>query len=93
MRVTEVPALFADDPRVGTAEVDARVNIAVGAGWAPQDMAALLAVEYVLSPDGTVVCTKRAAALEMEPVTAHPDDIGLTPVAGPLQLERYFAGW
>jgi len=50
-------------------------------------------VEYVLSPDGTVVRTRRAAALGMEPATAHPEDIGLTPVAGPLQLERYFAGW
>ena len=47
----------------------------------------------MLSPDGTVVRTRRAAALEMEPVTAHPEDIGLTPVSGPLQLERYFAGW
>ena len=93
VRVAEVPALFADDPRVGTDEVDARVSIAVGAGWAPQYMAALLAVEYVLCPDGTVVRTKRAAALEMEPATAHPEDFGLTPVAGPLQLERYFAGW
>ena len=93
VRVAKVPALFTHDPRVGTAEVDARVSIAVGAGWAPQDMAALLAVEYVLSPDGTVVRTKRAAALEMEPVTANPEDIGLTPVDGPLQLERYFAGW
>ena len=39
------------------------------------------------------VRTKRAAALELEPATAHPEDIGLTPVSGPLQLERYFAGW
>ena len=93
VRVAEVPALFANDPRVGTDEVEARVNIAVGAGWAPQNMDALLAVEYVLSPDGTVVRTRRAAALGMEPATAHPEDIGLTPVAGPLQLERYFAGW
>ena len=72
---------------------DGRVEVAVGAGWAPQNMDALLAVEYVLSPDGTVVRTRRAAALGMEPATAHPEDIGLTPVAGPLQLERYFAGW
>ncbi|WJY98157.1 glycosyltransferase family 2 protein [Corynebacterium fournieri] len=93
VRVAQVPALFAHDPRVGTDEVDARVNIAVGAGWAPQDLDALLAVEYVLCPDGTVVRTARAAALGLEPATAHPADIGMTPVTGPLQLERYFAGW
>mgnify|MGYP002712135713 FL=1 len=93
VRVAEVPALFAHDPRVGTSEVEARVNIAVGAGWAPQDLGALLAAEYVLCPDGTVVRTARAAALGLEPVTAHPDEIGMTPVQGPLQLERYFAGW
>ena len=93
VRVAEVPSLFAADPRVGTEEKPARVNIAVGAGWAPQNLDALLAVEYVLSPDGTVVRTQRAAALGLEPVTAHPEDIGMTPVQGPLQLERYFAGW
>ena len=93
VRVTDVPELFAADPRVGTEEKPARVNIAVGAGWAPQNLDALLAVEYVLCPDGTVVRTARAAALGMEPATANPEDIGLTPVQGPLQLERYFAGW
>lgn len=93
VRVTDVPELFAADPRVGTEEEPARVNIAVGAGWAPQDLDALLAVEYVLCPDGTVVRTARAAALGMEPATANPEDIGMMPVQGPLQLERYFAGW
>ena len=42
---------------------------------------------------GTVVRTARAAARGMEPATANPEDIGMTPVQGPLQLERYFAGW
>ncbi|QYH19337.1 glycosyltransferase [Corynebacterium aquatimens] len=93
VRVAEVPELFAADPRVGTDPVDARVHVAVGAGWAPQDMDALRAAEHVLCPDGTMLRTRRAAALGLEPVTARPEDIGLTPVAGPLQLERYFAGW
>ena len=93
VRVSEVPSLFDDDPRVGTTDVDARVNVAVGAGWAPQDMSLLLAAESVLCPDGTTLRTARAAALGLEPVSAHPKAIGLTPVEGPLQLERYFAGW
>lgn len=93
VRVTEVPLLFDDDPRVTTTETDARVQVAVGAAWAPENMDALLAVEHVLCPDGTMVRTARAAALGLEPESAHPEDIGLTPVSGPLQLERYFAGW
>lgn len=93
VRVGEVPQLFRADPRVGTADVAARVNVAVGAGWAPQDVDTLLAQEYVLCPDGTMVRTARAGALGLEPAAANPEDIGLTPVQGPLQLERYFAGW
>ena len=93
VRVSQVPPLFDDDPRVGTTDVDARVNVAVGAGWAPQDMSLLLAAESVLCPDGTTLRTARAATLRLEPVSARPEAIGLTPVEGPLQLERYFAGW
>ena len=93
VQVAQVPDLFTADPRVGSAEVPARVSVAIGAGWAPQDLDALLACEYVLCPDGTMVRTARAAALGLEPVTASPESVGLTPVSGPLQLERYFAGW
>lgn len=93
VQVDQVPELFAADPRVGEDPVEARVHVAIGAAWAPQDAHALLAVEHVLTADGTVVRTARAAALELEPVAATPESIGLTPVAGPLQLERYFAGW
>ncbi|OEX92092.1 hypothetical protein A0K93_11435 [Corynebacterium sp. BCW_4722] len=98
VQVAEVPPLFEADPRVGAsaAEPDgpaARVRVAVGAAWAPLDVDKLLSFEYVLCPDGTMVRTARAAALGLEPESAHPEDIGLTPVNGPLQLERYFAGW
>ncbi|MCP1386915.1 glycosyltransferase [Corynebacterium sp. TA-R-1] len=93
VQVAEVPELFSADPRVGTEPVDARVHVAIGAAWAPQDMSVLLAAEHVLCPDGTMLRTRRAAALALEPAAARPEDIGLTPVTGPLQLERYFAGW
>lgn len=93
VQTPEVPQLFDADPRVTDSPAPARVNVAVGAGWAPQDMDALLACEYVLCPDGTTVRTARAAALGLEPVSASPESVGLTPVTGPLQLERYFAGW
>lgn len=93
VHVSEVPPLFSADPRVGTELIDARVTIAIGAGWAPQDLSRLRAVEYALCSDGTTVRTARARALDLEPVSAHPEELGLTPVAGPLQLERYFAGW
>jgi len=93
VQVAEVPELFAADPRVGSAPIDARVSIAIGAAWAPQDLDLLLAAEHVLCGDGTVVRTARAAALGLEAATGTPESIGLTPVAGPLQLERYFAGW
>lgn len=93
VRVHEVPPLFDDDPRVSTDDTPARVKVAVGAGWAPEDVDKLCAFEYALCPDGTMVRTARAAALGLEPVAARPEELGLTPVTGPLQLERYFAGW
>ncbi|MEH0147358.1 glycosyltransferase [Corynebacterium sp. Q4381] len=93
VHVADVPELFNADPRVGTEPRDARVHVAIGAGWAPQDLDALLAVEHVLLTDGTVIRTARAKALQLEPVNASPEDCGLTPITGPLQLERYFAGW
>lgn len=93
VQVAEVPALFAADPRVGTDPVEARVSVAIGAAWAPQDMDALRAVEHVLLADGTVIRTARATALGLDPQSATGESVGLTPVNGPLQLERYFAGW
>ena len=93
VQVHEVPALFAHDPRVGTGPAPARVTVAIGAAWAPQDMDRLLAAEHVLLHDGTVIRTTRATALGLAPESATPESVGLTPVSGPLQLERYFAGW
>ena len=93
VRVHEVPSLFDADPRVRTDDTPARVKVAVGAGWAPEDVDKLYTLEHALCPDGTTVRTARAAALGLEPVAARPEELGLTPVTGPLQLERYFAGW
>lgn len=93
VKVADVPPLFAHDPRVGEEVKDARIHVALGGAWAPQDMDALMAAECALCADGTLLRTARADALGLTPKSAAPQELGLTRVVGPLQLERYFAGW
>ena len=73
-----------------------RIHVRLTKPWALEQLDKFYAAvtdRTVQLPDSTEITTARGVALGLPKEQKTPEEIGLSPMEGPQQLERLFAGW